>query len=95
MGIQYQESSTTLKRTQSRLSQTEEKLLEEQISKNRKEELDLVQKDYDTKYVDGKPLISIKIDGSWSKAGSTSNFGFVVVLSTRTGKVLDYQCPSY
>ena len=37
------------------------------------------------------PLLVAKVDGSWSKAGFSSNFGFVVVLSAKTGKVLDYQ----
>lgn len=37
------------------------------------------------------PKLTVKMDGSWSKAGFTSNFGFAVVLSTRTGKVLDYE----
>ena len=37
------------------------------------------------------PKLTVKIDGSWSKVCFTSIFGFAVVLSTRTGKVLDYE----
>ena len=35
------------------------------------------------------PVIKVEIDGSWTKAGFNSKYGFVVVLSARTGKVLD------
>ena len=73
------------------LLSTEEELLEDQISRNRREEHQLCRDDPRTVFKDGKPVITVKIDGSWSKAGFTSNFGFVVVLSGRTGKVLDYQ----
>ena len=34
----------------------------------------------------GMPISTVKIDGSWSKVGFTSNFSFIVVLSARTGK---------
>ena len=37
-----------------------------------------------------KNISIVQMDGSWSKAGFSSNFGFAVVLSARTGKVLDY-----
>lgn len=91
MGIQHQQSSSTFKRTQDKLLSVEEELLEQQMHKNRREELDFVRRDPETRYVGGLPELTVKIDGSWSKPGFTSNFGFAVVLSARTGKVLDYQ----
>lgn len=76
----------------------EEEILDVQVQKNRLEELALAKADKtvlvrtegDEKGV-AMPKLTVKMDGSWSKAGFTSNFGFAVVLSTRTGKVLDYE----
>lgn len=64
-------------------------MLSEQITRNRKEELKLARENRNTSYRNGMPLVDVKIDGSWSKTGFTSNFGFAVILSSRTGKVLD------
>ena len=90
MGIEHQDSNSTFKRAQTKLLSKEEEILMEQIHRNRMEELSLAKNQKSTLYVGEKPRITVKIDGSWSKAGFTSNFGFVVVLSTKTGKVLDY-----
>ena len=90
MGIEHQDSSSTFKRNQSKLLSIEEEILMEQVHRNRVEELSLAKNQQSTLYVGEKPRITVKIDGSWSKAGFTSNFGFVVVLSSKTGKALDY-----
>ena len=88
--MEHQRGESAFKRKQKRFLATEETILEEQIEKNRLEELQLARADPSTKFVGDMPILTVKIDGSWSKAGFTSNFGFVVVLSARTGKVLDY-----
>ena len=90
MGIEHQDSSLTFKRNQSKLLSIEEEILMEQVHRNRVEELSLAKNQQSTLYVGEKPRITVKIDVSWSKAGFTSNFGFVVVLSSKTGKALDY-----
>ena len=84
MGIKHQTSNTTFRKIQTRLLGTEENLLDEQIHRNRLEELSLIRSDPSTKYKDGKPLITVKSDGSWSKAGGfISKFGFACLLSNR------------
>ena len=87
LGIQHQNTCSTFKLVQTKLLTKEEELLKDQISRNRREEHKLCRADLRTVFKDGKPVLTVKIDGSRSK---TSNFSFVVVLSARsTGKVLD------
>ncbi|CAL4122156.1 unnamed protein product, partial [Meganyctiphanes norvegica] len=91
MGIPHVKSDTSFRRVQSNLLSKEEGLLYDQIHNNRLEELNHVRSDPNAKFMDEKPMLTVKIDGSWSKAGFTSKFGFVVILSANTGKVLDYE----
>ena len=69
MGIEHQDSSSTFKRNQSKLLSIEEEILMEQVHRNRVEELSLAKNQQSTLYVGEKPRITVKIDGSWSKAG--------------------------
>ena len=59
------------------------------MSEHLKESVDEVRNIHGEK---GNQIITIAVsyDGTWSKRGFTANFGIGFVISTDTGKVLDY-----
>ena len=68
-------------------------VINEQLEKNRCELKELFQGDSSQSHQCNLP-VSVSFDGTWAKRGFTSNHGVGFVISTDTGKVLDYSVVS-
>ena len=89
---------STYRNTNNIFTENEIKLAEKQITKNRHKLFKRLQINPYQKFhkvgTNSIHKISVKVDGSWTKAGFTSDYGIAVVLSTLTCDVLDYHVMS-
>lgn len=68
-------------------------VINEELEKNRCELKELFQRGSSQSHQCNLP-VSVSFDGTWAKRGFTSNHGVGFVISTDTGKVLDYSVVS-
>ena len=66
-------------------------MLEQTITRNRKELWGVLRSRPDTVYKKDYPVIKVKLDGSWTKQGFNVEFGVAVILSSLTNKVVDFE----